>query len=260
MPNYPYFYSDYNPSTQSFFDFNMLALRIKLLPRYLLLLLMSVISITAVAQATSDNHDPVYGFDPFLYNGRIYYFYPPPGTSGTQYLLEEFDPHGTLTVRGITYSNLTLNYDIYNQQLIMKYQNSLGSPSLVAISDAWLDSFTLGDKYFEIISEASNGKRIYQVLGNGNEKVMYYQNREMLIDNAKSYKNYYFSDIRMKKYLFIEGNLTSFNTNRNFVKAFKPAVQDLIMKYIRKNRIDVKKANSIIMTDLINYCNTLTGL
>lgn len=234
--------------------------RMTLLPRFIFLLILVVVSKAAFTQAPSNNHDPVYGFDPFLYNGRIYYFYPPPGTAGTQYLLDEFDPHGTLTVRGVTYSNLALNYDIYNQQLIMKYVNTLGSSSLVAISDAWLDSFTLGDGYFELISEASAGKRIYQVLGDGNKKVMYYQNREMLIDNAKSYKNYYFSTIRMKKYVFTDGSITSFNTNRNFIKAFKPGIQDLIMKYIRNNRIDVKKANNLIMTDLINYCNTLAGL
>jgi len=175
-------------------------------------------------------------------------------------LLEEFDPHGALTVRGVTYTNLTLNYDICNQQLVLKYLNSLGSSSLVAISDAWLESFTLGDRYFEIISEASTGKRIYQVLGNGNEKVMYYQSREMLIDNAKSYKNYYFSTVRMKKFVYTEGSLTSFNTNRNFIKAFKPGKQELIMKYIRNKGIDIKKANDTIMTDLINYCNTLAGL
>lgn len=238
----------------------MPATRMKILPRILILLILVVVSKTALAQAQSNNYDPVYGFDPFLYNGRTYYFYAPPGTAGTQYLLEEFDQHGTLTVRGVTYSNLSLNYDIYNQQLIMKYVNKLGASSLVAVSDAWLDSFTLGNADFEIISGTNNEKRIYQVMGNGNKKVLYYQNREMLIDNTKSYKKYYFSAVRIKKYVFTDGNLTSFSTNRNFVKAFKPVIQDSIMKYIRNNRIDVKKANSLIMSDLINYCNTLAGL
>jgi hypothetical protein len=142
----------------------------------------------------------------------------------------------------------------------MKYVNALGSSSLVAISEAWLESFTLGSRYFEMISETNTGKRIYQVLGSGHEKVVYYQSREMLIDNAKNYKNFYFSSVRTKKYVLTGSKLNSYNTNRNFIKAFKPGIQDLIMKYIRNNRIDVKKANDLIMTDLINYCNTLAGL
>lgn len=231
-----------------------------LLPRSLLLLIMAVVSLMSVAQESTDNQDPLYGFDPFLYNGRIYYFYAPPGTAGTQYLLDEFDPRGTLTVKGVTYSKLALNYDLYNQQIIMRYVNSLGSLNLVAVSDAWIDSFTLGNSYFEIISEANFGKRIYQVLGNGNTKVLYYQNKEMLIDNTKNYKTYFFSTIGIKKYIYAEGNLISYTSNRNFIKAFKPGFQDLITKYMKNNKIDVKKANNIIMTDLINYCNTLSGL
>lgn len=238
----------------------MIAARMTLLARSVILILMVVVSTTAIAQAPSDNYDPVYGFDPLLYNGRMYYFYPQPGTGGNQYLHDEFDSQGSITLRGVTYTNQNINYDIYNQQLVLKYKDAIGSTKLIEVSLAWLDSFTLGDRYFEIISEASTGKRIYQVLGNGNEKVMYYQSRDMLIDNAKSYKNYYFSSVRMKRYVLSGSRITSFTTNRNFIKAFKPGIQDLIMKYIRNNRIDVKKANDLIMTDLINYCNTLSGL
>jgi hypothetical protein len=238
----------------------MQAKRMKSLPGILLLLLLAVVSIAAVAQVPSGSQDPVYGFDPFLYNGRMYYFSPQPGTLGTQYLSGEFDSRGSVTVKGVTYANLVLNYDLYNQQLIMEYRNSLGSSCLVAISDAWLESFTLGGSYFEIVTEANADKRIYQVLGKGPAKVMYYRNRELLIDNMKSSKNHYFSTIRIKKYLQIQGNLTSYYTNWNFVKAFNPGIQNLIKKYIRNHSINVKEASDFSMTDLINYCNTLPGL
>lgn len=238
----------------------MYAKRIKSTHCFLTLLFIAGISIAAVAQAPSGTQDPVYGFDPFLYNGRMYYFSPQPGTLGTQYLYDEFDLHGSLTVKGNTYSNLSLNYDLYNQQLIMQYRNSLGSPCLVAISDAWLESFTLGGSYFEILPEENPDKHIYQVLGYGAAKVMYYRNKELLLDNMKSSKNHYFSTIRMKKYLLIHGKLTSFNSNRNFVKAFNPEIHNSIKKYLRAKSINVKEANVFIITDLINYCNTLPRL
>lgn len=238
----------------------MHAERIKSLPRILQLLLMSIVSIAAVAQAPSGTRDPVYGFDPFLYNGRMYYYSPQPGTLGTQYLYDAFDPHGSLTVKGATYSNLVLNYDLYNQQLIMEYKNSLGSSCLVAISDAWLESFTLVGCNYEIVAEADGNKRIYQVLGKSPAKVLYYQAKELLLDNMKNSKDHYFSTIRMKKYVMTKGNLSAFYNNRSFVKAFNPGVHNLIKKHIRNHSINVKEASDLIMTELINYCNTLPGL
>ena len=41
-----------------------------------------------------------------------------------------------------------LNYDIYNQQLILKYKNNIGAANLIIISDAWLESFSFkGHKF-----------------------------------------------------------------------------------------------------------------
>lgn len=227
---------------------------------FFVLYVLAGVNSISMAQAPGSTQDPVYGFDPFLYNGRMYYFSPPPGTVGSQYLFDAFDPQGLLTIKGVTYKNLSLNYDIYNQQLIMEYRNSLGSPCLVAISDAWLQSFSLGGSYFETVSEINQDKSIYQVLGKGPAKVLYYRNRELLFDNMKTSKNYYFSVIRMKKYVQVEGKFTPIYTNRNFIKAFKPGVQNALKKYMRSNGINVKDASDKIMTNLINYCNTLPGL
>ena len=133
----------------------MFAIRNKLLPLFLLLLLTAVSSINAFAQASSVNHDPVYGFDHLLYNGKVYSFYPLPGTGGTQYLFDTFDSLGSITVRGVTYTNISLNYDIYNQLLILKYKNAFGSQSMIEISYAWLEKAIIWGINFETRSALS---------------------------------------------------------------------------------------------------------
>ena len=237
----------------------MLALRITLLPRYLLLLLMPVISITAVAQAPTDNHDPVYGYDPLLYNGRMYLFYPQAGTGGTQYLYTDFDTKGSVKVRGVTYTNLNINYDIYNQQLILKYKDAIGSTRLLEISFAWLESFVMNNNPFEIYMEADSSTRIYQVLGTGDKKIMFYHQKELLLHNQQISGSFYFSKGTREKYVLNGSKKVKFNNNRGFLSVFTPSEQELLKKYLRQQNINVKNANDFMLNELINYCKTLGG-
>jgi len=237
---------------------DMITLQNRFIPHILLLLLMVLASVDTFAQVSNDKNDPVYGFDPLLYNGRMYVFYQPE-TGGTQYLYNDFDSKGSIIIRGVTYTNVNINYDIYNQQLILKYKDALGSPRLIEISFAWLDSFILEGKPFEVIAEASSTKRIYQVLGSGNKKILYGYQKKLLLHNHESSGTFYFSKIIKEKYVMNGTHIAKFNNNHSFISAFSLLEQDLIKKYIRNKNINIKKANDHILADLINYCITLGG-
>jgi hypothetical protein len=211
------------------------------------------------AQASSEGQDQVYGLDPLLYNGRIYYFFPQPGTVGTQYLNRDFDRQCEITLRGVTYRNLEANFDILNQELILKYKNALGATNLIALSRAWLEAFELGGCHFETLTLKDTTKRIYQVLGSGTEKILYYRSKELLVDNFKTTGNRYFSDARKEMSVSTGNGIQGFRNNRGFVRAFDALRQDRIKKYLRKQKINVKTADDKVMTELINYCFTTTG-
>lgn len=203
--------------------------------------------------------DPVYGFDPLLYNGKVYYFYQP-ATGGTQYLLTDFDKAGSVTIRGVLYSDLTINYDLYNQQLILKYINKAGSSSLIIVSDAWLESFILGGSNFSLISDADTTRQIYQVIGNSEVKVLYHRKKELLLDSFKSGGMHYFSEPKYLKYVYLNHKMSSFNSNRSFLKVFEKEKQLLIKKYMHAQKVNVKKADAYTVERLINYCNSLYKL
>jgi hypothetical protein len=231
----------------------------KLFRRQILVILLAFSSLISFAQAFEENHDRIYGYDPLLYNGRIYTFSPQPGTIGTQFLYPDFDKKGTATLRGIVYSDLTINYDVYNQQLVLKYVNSIGSGSQIEVSEAWLESFELYGSHFEILSTIDTTKRIFQVLGKGKVKIAYYRRKELALDTRTSSRNHFFSDPLLERFVMIGSKMDKYKNNRSFVAIFNPVQQDIIKKYLRKNKIKVKKANDMLMTDLINYCNTLGG-
>jgi hypothetical protein len=238
----------------------MLVERMKILIRFLLLLFLIVTGVLRVdAQPAIETDDPVYGFDPLLYNGRVYHYLPERGTDGNQYIVDQFDSNGSITLRGITYQHQTLNFDIYNQKLVLKYKNATGSTSLIEISGAWVNAFDIDGRHFEIETDADTTKHIYQVLGSGTDKVMYYFKKDKLLYNRPISGSYYFSKVLRETYVYTGKRKVKYSGNRNFTSAFNQEKQALIKEYLHKNKVNVKKASDSVMTDLINYCKTLGG-
>ncbi len=225
-----------------------------------LILFLLLVFVIQYAQAQNPGSDHVYGFDPLLHNGRVYSFFPQPGTEGTQYMYSEFYTRGKITVRGTTFINLTLNYDIYNQQLILNYTNALGSNSLIELSKAWLESFEINGRHFEIFTAADTSTRICQVIGAGPYSIRYYYFKKLLPDTRASSQKYVFTDAEKDMFIYNGNELRKYKNNRSFVSVFKDTQQDMIRKYLRKQKIKVKRANDSKITELINFCNTLSVL
>jgi hypothetical protein len=213
--------------------------------------------ISAFAQVKADNQDRIYGYDPLLYNGRVYAYFPKPGTAGTPYLFPDFDAQGSVTLRGVTFTNVCINYDLYNQQLILNYKTVLGSSSFIELSLAWLENFQIKDSHFEVVTSSDTSKRIFQVLGSGTYQIRYSLYKALLPDSRTASRNFFFTDSEKESFVFSGNKMNRYKNNRSFVGTFSSSQQDAIRKYIRKNKIKVKKASDLKMIELINYCNTL---
>jgi hypothetical protein len=208
------------------------------------------------AQQSNINVADVYGLDPSLYNGRHYTFFPPLNTGGNQYFSSVKFETGSATIRNVTYNKLALNYDIYNQQLILEYNNNLGATSLIIISDAWLESFSFKGLDFEIISSQDTLKRIYQVLGVGPNRILYYWKKTLNLESFQGSKNHNFSSARKEMNVYTGNQILRYWNNKIFCSLFSSDKRFAIKDYLRKNHINVKKATDQTMTELILFCNT----
>jgi hypothetical protein len=210
-----------------------------------------------VAQQSGNSIDEFYGSDPLLYNGKFYTFRPPLDTRGHQYFKDLKFETGSVKIRGITYSDLLLNYDIYNQQLILKYKFSSGAINLIIISDAWLEKFGFGEYNFEIVSTPGNPKQIFQVLGTGAYRILYSWNINLHLDNTYGAKNFAFTGIKREMNIFTGNQILKYSNNKSFYTLFDPEKRTSVKEYLRKNKINVKKATDQTMAELIDFCNTL---
>lgn len=224
-----------------------------------LILFISIFSPVQIihGQILKDSLDKVYTLDPFLYNGKKYTYYLPGNTKGSQYLVDGNFLKGNILINGIVYDDLKLNYDIYNQQLLLKYKNLHDAIEIVIVSDAWLENFTMEDKTFEYSNLNNKSRQIYQVIGEDKIRVYYYWEKNVKLDNTSGNPMYKFSKPVKETYLFINSQLKKYRNNRSFISSLDPAKQEYIKKYIQEHKINVKNAPDKIMLDLVTTCNSI---
>ncbi len=209
------------------------------------------------AQEVNTGFDKIYGLDPKLYNGEIYKYFLRSDTKGNQYLAGPGFTEGSVIIKGVTYDHLQLNYDVFNQLVLLKYDNPLSTNNIISLSKAWLVGFSMGTANFEMIRFQDTSLRICQVLGKGKFRLLYYWTKEQKIDFYYYTPFYVFLPPKKEMFLEIGSEHRKFRNNRNFLSAFDPSIQVSIKKYMRLNKIDTKKADDKTMLELITFCNTL---
>ncbi len=218
-------------------------------------------SLTAYTQSIINSNDYL---DPVLYNGRIYSFFPPQNISGHQYLINEetlADKNifytGQIILDGNSFNNIFIKYDIYNQKLLLKISFRSGGEKIIEISEDKLQSFAFDDKNFVLEKLDKNNYKIFQTIGNERIKLYYYWFKRLDIKSGSNAGSQIFTKALKIKHLKKDSQIIRFNTNRMFIMLFEEKNQEELKKYIRKNKLNVKKASEEQMLKLINFCNTL---
>ena len=232
--------------------------KMRFLIRLLLFLMLFPATTGTYAQNSASSLDRAYGLDPLLYNGKFYTYFLPYDIGGTQFFFGPDFVKGFANIRGIIYNKLDLNYDIYNQQVILQYETYEGARKQIVLSDAWLEKFSLGNAHFEMLALQDSIRRIYQVIGNGPYRVLYSWRKDLTLDIKYGATNYIFSEPIRKAFLFTGQKSLRYKNNKSFVALFDPVDQVDLKKHMRRQHINLKKASEREIIELLNYCNTLS--
>lgn len=233
--------------------------KIPSLMRYLFPLFFLFIITAVDAQQKFNIVDFLYGADPLLVNGRYYNFFPPPNTEGNQYLEDPQFKTGSLILRGKSYSGLLLNYDIYNRQLLLSFQNNTGADNLIVISDAWLEKFSFRGMDFELIPLQDTVKRIFQVIGTGPTRIGYLWRKDLKPDSFHGASYYSFSPPQKEMLIFTGDKAVRYRNNKTFCSALDDGKRRAVREYLDKKRIRVRKADDRTMRALLDFYNTTTA-
>jgi hypothetical protein len=187
-------------------------------------------------------------------NGRKYDYFTPQ-IEGHQFLNQQHFIEGTATINGKLYKDLLLNLDIFNQQLVLEFNNSQGAKQMVAMSDASVSSFSLGIKNFEFRTMPDGSKLIYQVIGNDGIRVLYGWKKRVELNTSK--REYYYTPAIRTHFVEIDGNIKRFRGNRSFLNCLSSESKILVRQFMKANRIKVSKATDEEIVLLVNYCNSI---
>jgi hypothetical protein len=127
-----------------------------------------------------------------LYNGKKYTYAAPSGTTGHPFLLSSLYVHGSVTIKGRSYDSIMVNYDVFNQVLVFRYADETSPWNKIEISRAWLTSFRLADKNFELLT-IEKEPQFYQVLGEGTVRILYFWRKTLNLNDVIGSTNYVFS-------------------------------------------------------------------
>ena len=195
--------------------------------------------------------------DPLLQNG-LFYAYPYFSAHGNPFLGDGEFESGTVIFREKSYEGISINYDIFNQQIILSRKT--GDMLLMNLmANEFISGFSFKGKNFIRATLPGESASFYQVISESKNIACYYiwykERREIL--DAGNQRIYSFSEEKSKYYLFMDGMLNQYKNNRSYIQLLLDGAGDEIKRYLKENRLNVKEASDQEMLVLIEYCNSI---
>jgi len=178
-----------------------------------------------------------------LYNGRewknVYYM-----VKGDQFLFSKKFLHGTLIIRGRTFRNVTILYDILNDEILIPNPHG----GILQLNKEMVDSFSI---LFQ--NRSYNFTRIYEGNLKGYANVLYkgktalyirYNKKIGKLSDEGKYDKFY----QESHTFFVKGkNVYSITAKRDLIKALAED-KEIIREFMKKNhlKISVKEPESFI--------------
>lgn len=197
-----------------------------------------------------------YACDPWLVNGRIY-----KGGNikceGHPFLNPDFI-EGSVSISGSIFPDLMLNIDLSNQQLIMLIDDQKRAKQIIALSDAWIDYFNIGNDTFYCGKLEDTIKSYYQYYGNKALEIFILKSKILYFDNTTTPSMYRYTEVKNIIYLRKGGILCKVTGKHNFIKIFDKKKQKQIKIYLRHHRHFFKKPDLQQMKQFVDFYSDLS--
>ncbi len=189
-----------------------------------------------------------------LLNGEKYY-YPYRSARGTPFLELPGDPPATVQLSGKTFHDQRIRYDIYNQYMILDYENIAGVRGSLVLNNAWIDQVTIGKYRFRLFPGKEGKEKFGQVIGEGGYTCIYFWEKQYLPSMKEGELHYFFSGATRRSFLKHGERLCSFKGNRSLMKCFPESYRSRVKRYLKANRLRVKKADTEEMEEFLHFLN-----
>jgi hypothetical protein len=200
----------------------------------------------------------IYGLNPILHNGEVYNYFPSPDVKGHQYYNQKNFTEGCISIRGVKYEKVLINYDILNQEVILKYTDPQGSNRLLKVSKAWLEEFKVSGEHFSLIESPEGEKLIVQTLNQGEMQLHKHWTKKLIAVISFVEEHYVFEKKRSKLLVSYKNKLQEFKSTKDILGFFDDKTQKQIKSYLKENKIKARSNSTEQLIELLNFCNQLS--
>ncbi len=196
-----------------------------------------------------------YGPDQSLVKG-VRYYNEHLKYEGHKFFGEDRFTKGSLDLENREFTNVYLKYNLYEQQIILKYSYSDKVYNEIIISNTLIREFELDGRVFRKCKLTDTDTLFFQVLEAAGMTCYYHWTKTFSNTITDRYSLGEFSSQERKSYLLWQSTLHPFKGARSFSRIF-PEYRSEILKYIRKKNINVRKATDADMINLMKQCNII---
>lgn len=188
--------------------------------------------------------------DPDLYNGKVYGFNSF-SIKGEPFLTSPEFQSGKVTISGDHFSDEQLNYDIYNQEVLVLLQVN-GTRRVISFPVDLVEDFSLGGRTFVVQREADK-MQIYEKIGECPVYFLRSWSKDIKVSSQTSLQSYYFTDPMHEAYLVMGDNKLRVRSSRDIAAQFEGQDRAELKRFIRKNKIRLKYAGNSQLLELTTY-------
>jgi hypothetical protein len=196
-----------------------------------------------------------YGSDADLVNGEKY-FYPYRQSQGDPFFFTN-PRSAVIKIHDKEFAGQQLRYDLFNQKLILDFQDIYGATSSLVLRKEWVETFAFEQQEFIRMNGPEGEPGFFQLVTGGSITCVYKWSKDQLLNLNSGVQSYYFTEPVKVSYLVIDGQFYPYRSNRSFLKAFDPELQMSVKQFIKQMKVKVNKAPDSQIRHLVEYCNSL---
>jgi len=225
----------------------------------MLLLLSFNISAQNATEQLRQLTSEIYGTDDILVNGTTYRSLHPIA-SGNPFYVSSVFVEGQLNLKGRSFQNVLLKYDIEQQKLILKHFVGPAKFELIALNNNYIKSFSLHDRYFvniESIVKNNETKGFYELIYQGDFLFVREYKKVFVSTFSDKYPYGKYSDTKTTNFLFLKGEKFKIAKKKDLYNLY-PQHKVLIKKFMKEHKIKLRKSNNKKLNILMQYCDEIS--
>lgn len=209
------------------------------------------------SQSLKEQFDAIYGLNPQLYNGYVYQGNYGPKVKDQPFLYQDFIK-GDVVLEGKKYHDLLLNYDVFNQLLILKFNTPTGGEKTIELPFFKLTEFNIGEDHFVLKAQSDSSYQVYQLIGNKQNTFWLKHEKKLLLETVTQQYEYQFSRDYIGLYFAPNPKqLIELTKNKSLIKLFERDQQQKLKRWLRKNRFNIRKVTPEQLKLLAQYIDQL---